>query len=168
MTVDLSHLEGEFENSDESKARNFDPLPDGKYFVEVDAAEVTTSRSGQAMLKWTLRVLQGRFDNRMLWRNNMLETRQNLGWLKKDLKICGVELAKLNDLNTRASELVGLCLEITQKTSDKYSNVYLNRLLTDEEIAKLSASATPPATNGGNGATAPARAATEADDNLPF
>jgi hypothetical protein len=168
MTVDLSHLEGEFESADESKARNFDTLPDGKYFVEVEAAEVKTSKAGQPMLSWTLRVLQGRYDNRMLWRNNMLETKQNLGWLKKDLKICGVELAKLNDLNTRASELVGLCLEITQKTSDKYSNVYLNRLLTDEEIAKLSAADPAPAASGGNGATAPARAATEADDVIPF
>ena len=39
---------------------------------------------------------------------------------------------------------------------------------TDEEIAKLSAADPAPAASGGNGATAPARAATEADDVIPF
>lgn len=170
MPVDLTRLEGDFADANEEKAGNFDPIPDGKYTVEVTDAEVTTSKSGQAMLKWTMRVVGGKYDNRLVWRNNLLETRQNLGWLKKDLKLCGIELAKLNDLNERAAELCGLCLQITQKSTDKYSNVYLNRLLTQEEVDKLPPAKDPPS-NGGNGTPGVKSfkpAANEPDDTIPF
>ena len=169
MPVDLSDREDDFANAEEEKAKNFDPVPDGKYTVEVEAAKVATSQSGQAMLKWTLRIVGGKFDGRLLWRNNMLETKQNLGWLKRDLAISGIVLAKLNDLNDRAQELVGFCFEVTQKTTGQYSNIYLNRLLSQEEVDKL-----PPrgdksqVSNGGNGTSGAARAATEADDVIPF
>ena len=145
MTVDLSHLEEDFSSSEEKKASNFDPLPDGKYIVEVDQAELTTSRSGSPMLKWTLRVLQGPFDNRLMWRNNMLASKENLGWLKADLTKCGLTLAKVNDLNERAGELVGCVLEVTQKTNGQFTNVYINRMLTDDEVTALTnAAAAPP------------------------
>jgi len=60
-----------------------------------------------------------------------------LGWLKRDLAISGIVLTKLNDLNDRAQELVGFCFEVTQKTTGQYSNIYLNRLLSQEEVDKL-------------------------------
>jgi hypothetical protein len=126
MTVDLSHLETDFGAAEEKKAGNFDPVPDGKYVVEVDAAEVTTSKSGAPMLKWTLRILEGPFDNRLMWRYNHLASKSNLEWLKTDLGRAGITLAKLNDLNERAGELVGLVLNVTKKTNGQYENTYID------------------------------------------
>ena len=144
MPIDLSHLEDDFSEAEEKKAGNFDPVPDGKYVVEVDRAEVTTSKSGAPMLKWTLRILQGPHDNRMLWRNNMLSSKANLGWLKTDLGKCGIVLVKVNDINERASELVGLVLHVTQKTSGQYSNVYIDGLADAATTAAPDGSASDP------------------------
>jgi hypothetical protein len=141
MTVDLSHLEDDYTAAEAEKAKSFDPLPDGRYIVEVDQAEVTTSKSGAPMLKWTMRVLQGPHDGRMMWRNNMLASKANLAWLKTDLSKCNMTLDKVNDLNERARDLVGLVLHVTQRTSGQYTNVYIDRMATDEEIAAMSAPA---------------------------
>jgi len=141
MTVDLSHLEDDYTAAEAEKAKSFDPLPDGRYIVEVDQAEVTTSKSGAPMLKWTMRVLQGPHDGRMMWRNNMLASKANLTWLKTDLAKFNMSLDKVNDLNERAKELVDLVLHVTQRTSGQYTNVYIDRMATDEEIAAMSAPA---------------------------
>ena len=171
MPADLSDLEGEFNNAEEQKARNFDPIPDGKYIAEVLEADIIQKPDGRRMLKWKLAVVGGPFDGRWLWRNNMVETRQNLGFLKKDLGVCGITLAKLNDLNERAKELVGLCVEIAQVTKGQFSNVYLNRLLTQAEVDALPKSGD----GGGNGQSdAPAQAAPDSgqsgdpNDEIPF
>lgn len=166
MPVDLSHLEDDFAAAAEEKARNFDPLPDGKYVVRVAEALVTESKSGTAMLKWQLQVVGGRFNGRFMWRQNMLESKQNCGWLKRDLAVCDITLAKVNDLNERARELVGLHLEVTQKTAGQYSNVYLNRLLSPIEVAALYAERVPVDNVGGD--EPPARAGTVDDDDIPF
>ena len=144
MPVDLSHLEDDFTGAEEQKAKAFDDLPDGKYIVEVMAAEVTSSRAGSPMLAWSLEVRSGPCDTRKMWRNNMLASKANLGWLKTDLAKCGITLAKVNDLNDRAHELVGLVLHVTQKTNGTYKNVYIDRLATEEDVADLSAPALDP------------------------
>jgi hypothetical protein len=137
MTVDLSHLEDDFTGAEEQKAKAFDELPDGKYLVEVMAAEVTTSKAGSPMLAWSFEIRSGPHDGRKMWRNSMLSSKANLGWLKTDLARCGMTLAKVNDLNDRAHELVGLCLHVTQKTNGTYKNVYIDGLATETEVADL-------------------------------
>ena len=86
----------------------------------------------------------GPYDGRKMWRNSMLVSKSNLAWLKTDLAKLNMTLAKVNDLNDRAHELVGLCVHVTQKQAGQYTNVYLDRLATDEEIAELSAPALDP------------------------
>jgi hypothetical protein len=141
MPVDLSHLEDDFTGAEAQAAKSFDDIPDGKYLVEVMAADVTSSRAGSPMLSWSFEIRAGNHDGRKLWRNNMLASKANLGWLKTDLAKCGITLAKVNDLNERAHELVGLILHVVQKTNGTYKNVYLERLATEAEVADLSAPA---------------------------
>lgn len=127
--VDLSHLEADFAESQEKKAANFDPIPDGRYVAEVVGAELKNSKSTNApMLEWTLAIVGGSFNGRRLWRRNMLASKANLGWLKSDLGKCGITLNKLNDLNERAPALIGLKLNITQKTVGQFANVYVDSL----------------------------------------
>jgi len=168
MPVDLSHLEGDYAAA-EIKARNFDPVPDGKYIVEVLAADVTEAKNGHAVLTWKLSVIGGKFDGRQLRRDNWLETATNVGWLKRDLATCEITLAKLNDINVRARELVGLCLDVVQKTNGRYTNIFLNRVLTRAEIDKLPAAREP-----GEEASAQSAPASDyqppapGDDDIPF
>jgi hypothetical protein len=136
MTVDLSYLDEQdpIDKIQEEKAKNFDPLPDGKYTVEVVGAEMTESKAGQPMLHWSLKVIAGPYADRMMWRNSMLASEANRKWTKGDLLKCEMSLAKWSDLPTRASELVGLVLAVTQKTANNYANCYIDRLLTQAEV----------------------------------
>ena len=108
--------------------REFDPVPDGKYQVNVEKVEITTARSsGNPMLKWMLRILAPRFRGRMLWRNNVMATRENIKWLKNDLHVCGLDLQKLSDLPANLDRLLDVKLEVTKRTKGDNENVYLNR-----------------------------------------
>jgi hypothetical protein len=162
MPVEFSDQdEEEFAEAEEKQSSTFDPLPDGNYTVEVTDAK-THEKSGHRMLTWTLKVLDGPHAGRLLWRNNMLETKSNKEWLKRDLKVCGIELAKLFNINDRTSELVGLVLSVTQKTQGKYANVYLNKV--------VAAGAELRPTGSGNGASeerAP-EGDNSVDDEVPF
>lgn len=168
---DLSDLDEDYAAAPEPE----DPgkVADGKYEVTVMAAEVTRSKtSGNAMLKWTLRIDGPTNKGRLLWRYNMLITQQNLTWLKGDLAACGIRLAKISDLPGRCDELVGLRLQVTQKTKGEFTNVYIGGLL---KAAPAPAAAEAPASagSGNGGAAAPAPASPDAvingeGDEIPF
>lgn len=125
-----------------------DDVPDGKYTARVERVELKNSQQGNPMLAWELRITGGDCDNRMLFRNNMLVTEQNLAWLKTDLGRCGMELAKLSDLEDRLGELLDITLEVTKKTKGEYSNVNFVKRVGD-------AGASPTTSTGTSGAAKP-------------
>ena len=127
--VDLTQLDDAFANAPVEE-KEFDSVPDGKYQVNVEKVEITTARSsGNPMLKWTLRILAPSCRGRLLWRNNVMATRENLKWLKNDLHVCGLDLQKLSDLPANLERLLDVKLEITKRTKGDSENVYLNRRL---------------------------------------
>ena len=131
--VDLTGFEDDYTGA-EVEDREFEPVPDGKYQVNVDQVELVRSkRSGKAMLRWTLRILAPRFRGRLLWRNSMIASRENLKWLKTDLHTCGLDLEKLSDLYKQVGQLRGVKLEVSKRTNGEYENVYLNRRLVIED-----------------------------------
>lgn len=103
-------------------------LPDGTYLVEVQSVELRATRQSQRpMVCWTLRVLApAPFLGRRLWRNQVLAL-TNLGWLKKDLHLCGIELDKLSDLPGRLEDLRALRLEIVKHTRGDFQSISLRR-----------------------------------------
>ena len=139
--IDLTDFEDDYVET-EVEDREFEPVPDGKYQVNVDQVELVRSKSsGKPMLKWTLRILAPRFRGRLLWRNNMIESRENLKWLKTDLHTCGLDLEKLSDLYKHLGQLTGVKLEVNKRTNGDYENVYFNRRLVieDEQEARETA-----------------------------
>lgn len=133
-SVDLSRFDGEFENAPVEEKGEFDPVPDGKYQVNVEKVEITTARTtGNPMLKWTLRILAPRFRGRLLWRNNVMASRENIRWLKNDLHTCGLDLQKLSDLPANLERLLDVKLEITKRTKGDNENIYFNRRIVLDE-----------------------------------
>jgi len=125
--IDLTQFDEDFAEA-EVEERDFEPIPDGKYQVNVEKVEITTARSsGNPMLKWMLRILAPRFRGRLLWRNNVMATRENIKWLKNDLHVCGLDLQKLSDLPANLDRLQNVKLEITKRTRGENENVYFNR-----------------------------------------
>lgn len=134
---DLATLDSDYDKS-KAPESNRDPIPDGKYQVNVEKAELTRSKStGNPMLKMTLKILAPSHVGRLLWHNNMFTTSDSLGWLKKDLLTCGMVLEKLSDLERRLHEIVDIKLEVYKKTNGEIENVYLNKriYLNEGELA---------------------------------
>ena len=130
--LDLSEFDDAF-SAAEVESR--EPVPDAKYQVAIERMELTRARtSGQPMLRWMLRILNGPFANRCLFRHNMIATPENIKWLKTDLHTCGLEITKLSDLPQRLEQLLGVKLEVTVRTKGENQNVYLNRRI---EIADV-------------------------------
>lgn len=125
--IDLSQFDDDYESA-EVEDREFEPVPDGKYQTRVQSVELTRAKSsGNPMLKWTIKILAPTHAGRLLWRNNVMASKENIKWLKNDLHVCGIELEKLSDLPNRLEELLDLTLEITKRTRGENENIYLNR-----------------------------------------
>ncbi len=131
--IDLTQFDEDFAEA-EVEERDFEPIPDGKYQVNVERVELTRAQtSGNPMLKWTLRIIAPRFLGRLLWRNNVMATRENIKWLKTDLHTCGLDLEKLSDLPANLEKLIGVKLEVTKRTRGENENVYFNRRIVLED-----------------------------------
>jgi hypothetical protein len=131
--IDLSQFDEEFEAAP-IEEREFDEVPDGKYQVQVDKVELTTAKSsGNAMLKWTLRIRGPHYAGRLLWRYNVIVTRENVRWLKTDLHTCGLDLVKLSELRDYLPRLLDVQLEVTKRTRGDSVNIYFNRRLVLDE-----------------------------------
>ena len=125
--IDLSVWDEDYEAAPIEENR-FDDAPDGKYQVSVEKVEIARSQaSGNPMLKWQLRILGPSCQGRMIFRNNVMATSENIKWLKNDLHTCGLVLAKLSDLPSRLAELLDVGIEVTKRTRGEYSNTYFNR-----------------------------------------
>ncbi len=133
--LDLAQFDDDFAEAPVEE-REFEDIPDGKYQVNVEKVELTRAQSsGNPMLKWTLKILGPRFAGRLLWRNSVMASKENLKWLKTDLHTCGLEVEKLSDLPARLGDLLDVKLEVTKRTKGENENIYFNRRIVVEDLA---------------------------------
>lgn len=140
-TMDLAQFDDDFVSADVEE-KDFEAVPDGKYQVKVDRVELTRSEtSGNPMLKWALKILGPTHKGRLLWRNNVIASKDNVKWLKQDLYTCGLQMDKLSDLPGKLETLLDVGLEVTKRTKNEFENIYFNRriVLSDEDTATPSA-----------------------------
>lgn len=139
--IDLARYNDEFRSAPVEE-REFDEVPDGKYQVNIDRAELARSQSTDApMLTLTLKVLGPTCTGRILWRNYTWEheidkTRAFLFTrLKTDLATCGVVINELTELPARLGDLLDVKLEINKRTKEGHSNIYVNRRIVIDDLA---------------------------------
>jgi hypothetical protein len=126
---DLSDLQGMYQEAKPAEVSGGD-IPPGTYQAKVDKVELALSQQGNRMLKWQLRILSGQYAGRCEFRQNMLETPQNMEYLKRDLDICGIALQDICELPGILGDLLDVCLEIKVVVKGENRNVYLNKRLT--------------------------------------
>ena len=124
--TDLAGYDDDYVGS-EVPDSEFDSVPDGKYQVIVERAELTRTTKGDPMLKWTLRILGPTQEGRLLWRNNVMASPENIAWLKKDLYACDLRLARISELPANLERLLDIHLDVTKKTRGEYESVYINK-----------------------------------------
>lgn len=84
---------------DENATDGFGLMPKGDYNMIVDNCEFQLSKaSGAPMLKWTFKVIEGEFENRLHWEYTVLNNNFGLRNLKKILIAlnCGVDFSTFN------------------------------------------------------------------------
>jgi len=132
--LDLTQFDDDFSEAS-IEEREFEEIPDGKYQVNVEKVELTRAQSsGNPMLKWTLKILGPRFAGRLLWRNSVMASKENLKWLKTDLHTCGLEIEKLSELPSRLGDLLDVKLEVTKRTKGESENIYFNRRIVVDDL----------------------------------
>ena len=139
--MDLAQFDDDFVSADVEE-KDFEAVPDGKYQVKVDRVELTRSEtSGNPMLKWALKILGPTHKGRLLWRNIVIASKDNVKWLKQDLYTCGLQMDKLSDLPGKLETLLDVGLEVTKRTKNEFENIYFNRriVISDEDAAAPSA-----------------------------
>jgi hypothetical protein len=115
-----------------------DKIPDGAYQTRIKVAEIIWSKKiNDWVLKWELEVLgpEQRGAQLIHWNRfkckDEQDTRTKLGWLKKDLSVCGIDVQdNLARLEPLLPALEGKILEIQVQTKNGYQNSYFNRLIT--------------------------------------
>lgn len=133
--LDLAQFDDDFAEAPVEE-REFEDIPDGKYQVNVEKVELTRAQSsGNPLLKWTLKILGPRLAGRLLWRNSVMASKENLKWLKTDLHTCGLGIEKLSDLPARLGDLLDVKLEVTKRTKGENENIYFNRRIVIEDLA---------------------------------
>ena len=143
--LDLDQLDDGYAATECDADNDTDELPDGKYQMIVEKAEVQSSQKGNPMLVWRFRILGPRYAGRKHWHRNMIVTKENLRWLKHDLTVAGLELGKLSDLPNRQGDLSGVTLEVQLKTKGERQNTFINkRIRRPEGTAEATGGATPP------------------------
>ena len=137
-SIDLSQFDQSFGAEQPEQRGDFESVPDGKYQVTVEKAELVEAQSsGNPMLKWTLRVIAPKCVNRLMWRNNVI-TNNTLKYLKTDLHTCGLDLDRISDLPKHLKQLLDVKLEVTKKTKGEHENIYFNRRIeTDRTPGKF-------------------------------
>jgi hypothetical protein len=123
--IDLFALDGAFAAAPAPAGRS---IPDGRYHVRVERVELATAQSGRPILKWRLRVCAPSCAGSVLWKNHLVIP-ENFGWLKHDLRLCGLELDRLSDLPDSLERLIDVELEVSKRTRGRWDNVYFNRRL---------------------------------------
>ncbi len=141
--IDLAQFDDDFEDAPVEE-REFEEVPDGKYQVNVEKVELTRAQSsGNPMLKWTLKILGPKCAGRLLWRNSVMATKENLKWLKTDLHTCGLDITKLSELPGRIGDLLDVKLEVTKRTKGESENIFLNRRIVMDDLPAIDESMMP-------------------------
>jgi hypothetical protein len=140
QAANLEYLDEMWEEAEEPEISDKPPI--GKYHAKVDEVEFRQSQSGSDLLNWKLVAVDGEHEGRILFRNNMLTTTQNLGYCKHDLRLCGIDISaenfKLSDfINNRLAELLDKVVLVNVKVqkddADRYNVYFVEKPLFGDE-----------------------------------
>ena len=111
------------------RSSTFEEVPDGTYEARIEDAQLYVSpRSGNPVLKYTLRILGPSFANRVIWKYRAI-TEKTRDYVEDELRVCGLSLERFSDLKFHLHDLIGVELEIVRRTRGEDINIYFNNLL---------------------------------------
>ena len=126
---DLEEFDDDFGDASGDRTEH-ESVKDGNYTVDVESVELKrTKNTDRPMLAWKLRIVSPGSAGRVLFRNNVIATGKNMEFLKKDLYLCGLGIAKLSELPDHLEQLLDLRIKVRKVTKGEYENVYFQELV---------------------------------------
>ncbi len=160
---DLSHLEGEYQNTPEKTGGgNQINVPDGEYQVVVefyDLKNLKTNEGLKTVMEWHMRVTgpQGPHVGEKIRKDSFMMPK-NLGYIKADFHRIGYH-GRLNDFMKSAGNFANIYLNVRVVTKGDYRNVYVNDRLEGPQQQPQPQQQPPPQTYTGP---------PPAEDPIPF
>ncbi len=135
LTKELEGYDDDYAGAPEPKPKDQDrpPVPDGSYTANIEEAEVTRSKGGDLMVKWTLKITGPKCAGRLQWKYSMISS-GSMEYLKQDLFAVGLKSVKVSQLPAALPRVVGAQVRIGLKTKDGTQRLYLNGLAKGEEV----------------------------------
>jgi len=132
----LAKLSGTWKNA-EAPAQRVLELPAGSYQVKIDKPRIEESKnSGRLQIAWPLTVLSGDHKNSTVTKYDGLETEKNIGFVKQTFGRLGLAIPSsplgIKDALVKAD---GIMVEIKVVNKDDFTNIYFQKLITNEELA---------------------------------
>jgi hypothetical protein len=122
---ELKGMDKQFENAEAQGGYQAD-LPPGDYVAELTEAEIFRSKSERLFLKMKFKVAEGDMTGAMFTKLHSLDAPERFGFLKTDLLVCGVAIAKLSELPDRLKFMKDIKLKVGVVKNGQYTNYYLN------------------------------------------
>ena len=108
-------------------------VPNGKYRVIVDRAELKESNQGVLRLSWKLLVTEGPYMGRTIYHSNrIVDDETALGYLKADIRRAGLTIDDLSQLEDCLMDFDGRILDIelrAQANNPQYQNCYIQKFV---------------------------------------
>lgn len=146
---ELGYLDAPFIDSEEPEVGS---VPDGTYHARIDSMELRNAQtSGRPMLNYDFVIIDGEYEGRHLFRNNMIpqkgdskdDAMRSLGFLKRDLRACGINpdapnFSLSSFLTGGLDVLLDRVVELSCKTKKDSNgqdrqNVYIQKCLSGEQ-----------------------------------
>jgi hypothetical protein len=123
----LEQFDDDYRNAETQDRDDFKPVPDGTYQVYVDEVMLKkTKETQQPMLSWQFKIMAGKYEGRILFKNAVI-MKDALVYIKTDLSVCGLELARFSDLPSHLSQLLNVKLEVKIVNKGENQRIYLQR-----------------------------------------
>ncbi|MFQ5647331.1 MAG: DUF669 domain-containing protein [bacterium] len=162
----LKAYDDEWDGMETPEKKEYEPIPNGKYQAVIDKAYMDEAKSsGADLLQLELVIIAGKFKKRRLFKKSTLLTRENLRWLKDDLKKIEVAITPISKLDEQLDKFIDVVVEVYVKNKEyqgkDYPNVYFNKKLDIAIPADL-------ASSEGGGAAYEEVPGAGNDDECPF
>lgn len=110
-------------------------VPDGRYTVEIQDMKIgTTKTTKNPKVEWHLRVLAGPYAGKVVTKRNIVTSADNVRFLKSDLHRAGCGIESMKEVG-KVEQLVGAVIEVEVKYANGFTNVWIQRRLSDAEAA---------------------------------
>lgn len=125
--LDLSQYDQAFTNAGDPRDR----VPDGVYTCKVRSARIgRAQKSGAPMVIWTMDVCEPEdFRGATIVKRSSFASQGSIGMMKRELCLCGFEPDTASAVREVLPSLVGLTLEVAQRTVNTDSSYYIRRKL---------------------------------------